>query len=112
MEVLAYDVFDIPKEVLDTYQAKKTVIEEILKCWFYIHSYSAYRETRNMISDEQFDMMKETAVIVNAARGGIINEKALYTALKNKKIYAVRQWCIIKVSRQFRMTGFRADSYG
>ena len=30
----------------------------------------------------------ETAVIVNAARGGIINEKALYTALKNKKIYA------------------------
>ena len=41
-----------------------------------------------MISDEQFDMMKETAVIVNVARGGIINEKALYTALKNKKIYA------------------------
>ena len=30
--------------------------------------------------------MKQTAVIVNVARGPILNEKALYTALKEKKI--------------------------
>ena len=89
MEMLAYDVFDIPKEVLDTYQAKQCSIEEILKSADFISIHTPLtEETRNMISDEQFDMMKETAVIVNAARGGIINEKALYTALKNKKIYA------------------------
>lgn len=89
MEVLAYDVFNIPKEVLDTYQAKQCSIEEILKGADFISIHTPLtEETRNMISDEQFDMMKETAVIVNAARGGIINEKALYTALKNKKIYA------------------------
>ncbi|MCB6602516.1 NAD(P)-binding domain-containing protein, partial [Erysipelatoclostridium ramosum] len=89
MQVLAYDVFDIAQDVLDTYAAKQCSIEEILKTADFISIHTPLNdETRNMISDAQFDMMKETAVIVNAARGGIIDERALYTALKNKKIYA------------------------
>lgn len=76
MEVLAYDVFDIPKEVLDTYQAKQCSIEEILKSADFISIHTPLtEETRNMISDEQFDMMKETAVIVNAARGVLSMKK-------------------------------------
>ena len=43
--------------------------------------------TRDMISDREFGLMKKTGVIINTARGGIINENALYTALKNGKIY-------------------------
>ncbi|WP_377887601.1 2-hydroxyacid dehydrogenase [Alkalihalobacillus sp. R86527] len=45
-------------------------------------------ETNNMIGKEQLDLMKESAVIINTARGGIINEKALYGALKEKSIWA------------------------
>ena len=39
-----------------------------------------------MISTEQFQMMKNTAIIVNTARGGIIDEAALYEALKSGEI--------------------------
>jgi len=43
-------------------------------------------ETTGMISTAQFALMKPTAFIVNVARGGLIDEDALYTALANKTI--------------------------
>lgn len=43
-------------------------------------------QTRHMISDKQFAMMKPTAFIINTARGPVIDEKALMRALKSKKI--------------------------
>jgi glyoxylate reductase len=43
-------------------------------------------ETRHMISDKQFAMMKPTAFIINTARGAVIDEKALVRALKKKQI--------------------------
>jgi glyoxylate reductase len=43
-------------------------------------------ETRHMISDKQFALMKPTAFIINTARGAIIDEKALVRALKKKQI--------------------------
>ena len=45
------------------------------------------QDTKNMISYNEFEMMKEGAVIINTARGGIINEDALYKALSEKQIY-------------------------
>jgi D-3-phosphoglycerate dehydrogenase len=38
-------------------------------------------ETKHLISQKEFEMMKENALIVNCARGGIINEDDLYNAL-------------------------------
>ena len=43
-------------------------------------------DTKNFISHEELSIMKNTSIIVNNARGGIINEHALFNALKNKKI--------------------------
>jgi D-3-phosphoglycerate dehydrogenase len=45
-------------------------------------------ETRGMISTNEFKKMKSTAIIVNTARGGIIDESALYQALKTGGIFA------------------------
>ena len=45
------------------------------------------KETKNMIGKEQFSLMKKTCIVVNAARGGIVNEKDLVWALTNKEIY-------------------------
>jgi D-3-phosphoglycerate dehydrogenase len=42
--------------------------------------------TRNMITRKQFAMMKKTAVVINCARGGIINEADLAEALENGSI--------------------------
>lgn len=43
-------------------------------------------ETYHMIRKEHFKMMKKTAVIINSARSGIINEADLITALQEKEI--------------------------
>lgn len=44
-------------------------------------------ETTYLITKKELDIMKETAIIINTARGPVIEEKALYEALKNKKIW-------------------------
>ena len=43
-------------------------------------------KTRNLITEKEFKLMKDNCIIVNSARGGIINENDLIEALKNKKI--------------------------
>jgi len=43
-------------------------------------------ETENMIGYEQFKLMKRGAVLINTARGKIVDESALLLALKNKLI--------------------------
>ncbi len=43
-------------------------------------------ETRHSISKDEFEMMKETAFIINCARGGVIKEDDLYDALTQGKI--------------------------
>ena len=43
-------------------------------------------QTKDLISYSEIEKMKSTAIIVNVARGGVVNEQALYNALKNNKI--------------------------
>lgn len=43
-------------------------------------------ETRHMISDAEFNKMKSSALLVNTARGGLVDEEALVRAIKEKKI--------------------------
>ena len=42
--------------------------------------------TRGLISSDQLNLMKPTAMIINCARGGIIDEKALYNALNQGRL--------------------------
>lgn len=44
-------------------------------------------ETENTIGEEELALMKPSAILINTARGGIVNEEALFEALKNKKIW-------------------------
>ena len=43
-------------------------------------------ETRNFLSQKEFDLMKPTAFLVNTARGGLVEKDALYSALQLKRI--------------------------
>lgn len=43
-------------------------------------------QTRDLISHAEFSLMKNTAFLINCARGGIVNENALLEALQQKKI--------------------------
>ncbi|NHJ84320.1 MAG: hydroxyacid dehydrogenase, partial [Asgard group archaeon] len=43
-------------------------------------------ETKHMVSTKQFSMMKDGVYIINCSRGGTIDEKALYEAIKSGKV--------------------------
>jgi D-3-phosphoglycerate dehydrogenase len=43
--------------------------------------------TRHMIDKQRLEMMKEDAILVNTARGAVIDENALFEALKNGKLF-------------------------
>jgi len=43
-------------------------------------------QTKNLIGKKELESMKENTLLINAARGGLIDEKALFEALKNKTI--------------------------
>ena len=44
-------------------------------------------ETYHLIGDTEFQLMKENAILVNTARGAIVEERALIDALKNRKLF-------------------------
>jgi glyoxylate reductase len=44
-------------------------------------------ETKHYIGEKEFKMMKKTAVLINASRGPIVDEKALVKALREKQIW-------------------------
>ena len=87
MEVSAYDAFAIAEETARQYHAQISTLEDILTDCDYISLHVPLLEsTRNMISTEEFKKMKKDACLLNAVRGGIVNEEALYEALKKKEI--------------------------
>lgn len=45
-------------------------------------------ETRGLIGERELSLMKRTAVLINTARGAVVDEKALCRALADKKIWA------------------------
>lgn len=95
MTLIGYDPF-LPKDVADSLGVRLTTLEEVISTsdFMTIHT-PLLPETRNMISMPQFRMMKPNARLANVARGGIVNEDDLYTALKEGVIAgaAFDVWC-------------------
>ena len=86
MNVLVYDPF-LPDEKFKELNVTKSELNEIYTKSDYITVHVPLTDkTKNMISDEQFDKMKNGVRILNVARGGVINENALLTALNNGKV--------------------------
>ena len=87
MKPLIYDPY-LPPELFLKFGADEiTDLDELFERSDFITIHALLNdETRGMVSDRQFDRMKSTAFLVNCARGGIVDEEALYTALKEKKI--------------------------
>jgi D-3-phosphoglycerate dehydrogenase len=85
MKVIAYDIVDI-KTHLDV---KQVPFDELLEKADIISLHLPLTEsTRHIISNDEFSKMKQGVVIVNAARGGVVDEKALLKALDEGKVKA------------------------
>ncbi|MFA7659524.1 MAG: NAD(P)-dependent oxidoreductase [Candidatus Gastranaerophilaceae bacterium] len=87
MNVLAYDIF--PKEELvQKYGVKYIPLDELLKNSDIISLHTPLTEDNfHLINEEKIKLMKSTAVLVNTARGELIDTKALYAALSENKIF-------------------------
>lgn len=87
MNIIAYDVFH-DEEFAKEYGVKYVPLEELYRKADIITLHvPLLEETKNMIGKKEFNMMKKNAILINTARGGLIDEDALYEALKNNVIY-------------------------
>ena len=82
MKIIAYDPYIDKSDIallvsLDELLSKSDIIS--------IHT-PLTPETKHMINKEIFDKVKDGAILVNCARGGIVDEDALYEALKSGKL--------------------------
>ena len=86
MKILAYDPF-LSKEVAANIGVEIAELKKVLQESDYITVHTPLTdETRHMISDEQFSLMKKGVRIINCARGGIIDEPALVKAIIEGKV--------------------------
>ncbi len=86
MNILAYDPY-VSEERAKSVGAKLVSLEELLRNSDFITIHvPKTKETENLISEREFEMMKDGVYIINAARGGIVNEKALYEAIVKGKV--------------------------
>ena len=89
MRVLAYDAFGIDKEVADSLHAEIVELDELIERSDFLSLHVPLTpDTANMISAAELSRMKKNAVLINTARGGIVNEADLYEALKGGTIKA------------------------
>ena len=89
MSIIVYDPFVKAETVEKLGYRYVTDITPILKEADVISLHVPLTDsTRNLIAKPQLEMMKKNAIIVNCARGGIINEKDLFDALQNNVIQA------------------------
>jgi D-3-phosphoglycerate dehydrogenase len=93
MDVLVYDIVDVPTTLTLTFsgdvkvdlKVKQVSFEEILKSSDFISLHVPFLG-KAMIADEEFALMKDNVGIVNASRGGVIDEKSLLKALDSGKV--------------------------
>lgn len=87
MDVVVYDPY-ITAEIAEKNGAKLfTDLDDLLRASDMISLHVPLTpKTKNMISTEQFKTMKKNAIIINCARGGTIDEAALFDALDSGEI--------------------------
>jgi len=86
MNVVAYDPYVTSARAQQLGVTQLSLDELLAQSDFITIHMPKTPETTGMISTDQFALMKPTAFIVNVARGGLIDEDALYAALKTNRI--------------------------
>ena len=82
MRVIANDIKNIKFNGIKLVSLKKlAALSDIISLHVHLN-----KETENLINKDFFNQMKKNAIIINTARGKIINEKDLLNALRKKRI--------------------------
>jgi D-3-phosphoglycerate dehydrogenase / 2-oxoglutarate reductase len=86
MKVIAYDPF-ITREVAAKAGIEVATLDEVLRNADFLTVHTPLTdETRGIVGEAAFAKMKDGVRVINCARGGLIDEEALYTAIKSGKV--------------------------
>lgn len=86
MNILAYDISPDPG-FAEKFGVQYVSLEDLLRKSDFITIHVPLTpETTGLIGEKQMNLMKKSAYLINTARGKIVDEKALFIALKEKKI--------------------------
>ncbi|MBK5252318.1 MAG: phosphoglycerate dehydrogenase [Peptostreptococcaceae bacterium] len=87
MKIVAYDPYVSDERFEKFHAEKKETVKELVEVSDFITVHTPKtEETIGMIGEKEIGWMKKGVRLVNDARGGIINEKALYNALKDGSV--------------------------
>jgi len=83
MKILYYDVVPMPPEIEKELDAKRVDLDTLLRESDFVSIHvPLIKETYHLINEEKLKLMKKTAYLINNSRGPVVDEKALYKALK------------------------------
>ena len=83
MNIIGFDVMPIDEEFSKEVGLMKADLDTLLASSDYVSLHVPLLDsTKHMINSEKITTMKNTARIINTSRGGVIDEEALYDALK------------------------------
>ncbi len=86
MQVIVFDPFVTPEQI-EKAGFESVSFEELLRRSDYITVHvPKLKETARLLNKEAFEKMKDEVMIVNCARGGIVDEDSLYDALQSGKV--------------------------
>jgi glyoxylate reductase len=86
MRVLFYDVIPRPEMEKDL-RAKKVDLDTLLKESDFVSVHvPLMKETHHLVNAQKLSLMKKTAYLINNSRGPVVDEKALYEALRKGQI--------------------------
>ena len=87
MNIIGFDVMPIDDEFSKEVGLMKTDLDTLLASSDYVSLHVPLLDsTKHMINTTKINSMKNTAKIINTSRGGVIDEEALYDALKNGQL--------------------------
>ena len=86
LDILVYDPF-VSDDVVAEHHARKVSKEELFQQSDFVSVHARLTEdTKGLIGEDEFALMKPTAIFINTARAGLIDEDALYETLKERRI--------------------------
>jgi len=89
MKVIYYDVHRLPTEDEEKYHMEYLPMDEVLQQADFVSVHTPYMpSTHHLIGERELKLMKPTAILINTARGPIVDEKALAKALQTRTIAA------------------------
>jgi glyoxylate reductase/D-3-phosphoglycerate dehydrogenase len=89
MNVIYYDIARLPEDREDALNVRFRLLKELLREADVVSLHTPLnRTTRHLIGAEELKLMRPSAILVNTARGPVVDEAALYNALTDGTIWA------------------------